>query len=188
MAKNDMGKGVVLIGVGAATAAATAAAIALLSRRKATEAPPTGQVVSLDEITMELLVALAQEVGASREELEQILRALQGLSISVQGFPPNADTIRSARTRIDALNTSYQLPYLEVPDGMQLAIVAWPANLGLIYVGGNAGEALNVETIVPLLAGSVAHYYVKNASNLYVSGTAVGDTVVVSAEQRAGRA
>ncbi len=153
------------------TAAAIAAAAALLAKRPAS-AESTG-VVTLDEVSINLLIAIAQ--GIENLNLEGGF---------VQGWPPNTDNIEIARIDIAALNTAYRLPAIEVPDGFTLLVKAWPTNAGIIYVARSDPDARNVNQVWPLLPNDFFGVAIKNAHLLYISGTAVGDFATVLVEQR----
>ena len=182
MAQNrNAGKAGVVVG----SAALIAAAIALIKDRQVKAAP--GEQLILDEATLNLLMALAQSSADLEETVGQILASIgggEGVTLQVQGYPPNTEGIISGRVAIAAVGTPYQLPDIVVPDDMIFQVKGWPMNAGIIYVGGTRTSATNINQIWPLLANEAIGYRIKNADGLYVSGTAVGDFAVYTVEQR----
>lgn len=170
-------------GVVIGTTAAIAAAIALLQGRKARAAEP-GQIVGLDEATMKLLIAIAEAAGSTEDEVKNLANLITRLSIQVQGYPPNTETLIATRVLIAAVNTPYQLPDIAVPDDMSLQIKGWPTNAGIIRVGNSRATCINPNQSWPLLANEAIGYRVKNASAIYVSGTVAGDFAALTVEQR----
>lgn len=166
--------------------------IAVLQGGSRASAAPGGKV-SLDDDTLNLLMAMAQGTADIDQLLGEIFNAMRGIgnepgeqsfSFNVQGYPSNTQSIIATRVQIQALNQAYQLPDIPVPNGMALQLKGWPTNGGLIYVGSSAATARNANQAWPLLANEPVGYYVTNAMNLYVSGTAVGDFVGITVERR----
>jgi len=182
MAEKNAGK----VGVVLGSAAAVMAAIALAKDRVA-QAAPNG-TITLDGATMQLLIAMAQTGADTTQLVDQILSSIKGqaITLNVQGYPDNTETIIATRVQIAALNTPYQLPWVVVPDGMALQIKGWPTNGGIIYVGSSRATCVSPNQTWPLLANEAVGYFVKNAEKLFISGTAVGDWAVITVEQRRG--
>ena len=181
MGEKNAGKAGVVLG----GAALVTAAIALLKERPAYAAEGT---VTLDEATMSLLIAMAQ-TGADLEQLvQQIIGSLEGgeVTLTVQGYPTNTESIATTRLLIAALNTPYQLPDIVVPDDMELQLKGWPTNAGLIYVGNSRATCTNINSVWPLLANEAIGYRVKNANRIFVSGTVAGDWLAITVEKRKG--
>lgn len=180
MAEKNAGKAGIVIG----GAAAVMAAIALAKERVALAAP--NGVITLDEVTMKLLIAMA-ETSADIEELVDLIASKltgQDIDITVQGYPDNTESIIATRVQIAALATPYQLPVIVVPDGMALQIKGWPTNGGIIYVGSSRATCVSPNQAWPLLANEAVGYFVKNAEKLFISGTAIGDWAAITVEQR----
>ncbi len=154
------------------TAAAVASAFALLNSGKVSAAPGT-----FPPELLELMIAMAQDVDA-------LLQAVQDLTIGLQGWVPNADGITSGRLDVLALNAARQLPHLVVPDDMEVQLKGWPTNLGVIYVASSAPAAKNINTAWPLLANEAIGYRIKNLNEIYFSGTVVGNWVCWTVEHR----
>ncbi|MCK5235930.1 MAG: hypothetical protein KAR06_03005 [Deltaproteobacteria bacterium] len=182
MAEKNAGKAGVVIG----TAAAIAAAVALLQKRTAQGAPGNGGngVVGLDEATMQLLLAIAQSADNAGQDLSALLQAIDRLALRTQGWVPNADEIVAGRMNVQALNTARQLPHLEIPDDMEIQLKGWPTNAGLIYVASTDPAARNINSVWPLLPNEAIGYRIKNLNSIYFSGNAVGDWVVWTVEYR----
>ncbi len=161
---------------------ALATAITILASRKAEAAP--GEIVALDEASLNLLLAIAQAGADQAELLQQAVAALEALSIDVQGYVPNAKGIIATRIQITALVRPFNLPDIEVPDDMALLIKGWPTNGGLIYVSDTSPGSTNVNQVWPLLANEFVGYRVKNANAIWISGTQLGDWAVMTVERR----
>lgn len=157
------------------------AAIWALSQR---QKEPTA-VVTLDADTLKLLATMASNIGSIDDDTSAILAAL-GVDpdIPAPGVVPNANGITATRVLIAAPGIAYRFPSIMVPDDMHLVIKAWPTNAGIIYVGGAAHEAINVNQSYPLLPNDLVSYRVDNAERIWVSGDTAGDFVVCTAEQR----
>ncbi len=164
------------LAVGVSVAAAIAAGVALLQSRDVKAAPPNGDgyTVALDNVSLELLIAIAQATESTREIFET-----RGVAVA-----PNTEGIIAGRVLIVAANTPYQLPDIVIPDDMHLQIKGWPTNAGIIYVAGLRTSATNINQVWPLLANEAVGYRVKNADLIYVSGTVAGDLAVYTVEQR----
>ena len=171
------------VAAGMSTAAAIAAALAWLSTKKVEAAPPPGQITIPPEL-MELLVAIAQSTDRVDENILRIITAISQLAISTQGWVPNADYAVATRVQCPAANTPYRLPYIMVPDDMELVLLGWPLNAGWIQIGWSPAECTNINQSYPLLPGAVVGYRVKNAECFYVSAATAGDSVVLTVEQR----
>lgn len=154
--------------------AVIAAAAALKKRTQA--APPESELVIPQEL-IDLVVAIA-------ELDQQILEALQKLSIDVQGWPENANGITAMRVQIPV--TGVRMPFTAVPSGMNLVIRAWPGNPvgSMLQVSGSQGECVNPNQSYPLQPGEVVAYQVENAQQIYIGATVAGCTAVLTVEQR----
>ena len=164
----------------ASTAAAIAAVIAVLQTRKVSAAPH-GEV-TLDEVTLQLLAAMAQNQV-------NILEAIQNISISgvdVLGVGVNADSMDAVRVVPAAINTPTRLPDIVVPHNMTLLVMAEPTNVGIIRVARSSPKSIQINSSVPLLATAFIGYRVKNANALWISSTWAGDGAVVTVEQMGG--
>lgn len=191
MAEGNAGKaGVVMGGV-----ALVASAIALVRKGIVQAAPGEIELVTLNEETMLLLIAMAQTSADIEQLLAQALGGEPGqpgqLNLQVAGYPPNTESMTATRVQIAVLGRHYQLPDIAVPDGFVLQLKGWPANLGTIYVGNAQGTVTNINQVWPLLPNEAIGYGVKNAKELYVAGIAppagasiIGDWVAITVEQR----
>jgi len=180
-------------------AALVAAAIALAQKRVQAAPIENGEsgLVTLNEETMQLLIAMAQTSADIEKLLTQALGALGEpsqpgqLNLQVAGYPPNTETMIATRVQIVALGRHYQLPDIAVPDGFMLQLKGWPTNLGTIYIGNAQGTVTNINQVWPLIPNEAVGYGVKNARELYVAGIAppagasiVGDWLGITVEQR----
>jgi len=175
--------------------ATLAAAIALYQSTKA-RAAPAGQngqgALMLDEATMELLVAMAQNGADIAQLIQEILNAGQnGDSVPlIQGYPANADSIEALGIPITALDAAVQLPDMPVPDGMALLLKGFPRNNQIVFVAKSASAATNINQAYPLIPNENVRYYVKNASAIYFAGitgfSAVNDILTITVEVRKG--
>lgn len=123
--------------------------------------------------------------------LTQILETLGNLSPggnggggvgSVEAITPSYRAAKSIRFDIAVANVGVQLPSLEAPPGVAIKIKAGWNNVGIIYVGGSAAEAASANQSEPLIRNEFTTYFVKDAGNLYVSGTVAGDWLTVTVE------
>ncbi|GAJ25123.1 unnamed protein product, partial [marine sediment metagenome] len=85
-----------------------------------------------------------------------------------------------------AVATAYQVPDMEIPDGMSLAIKSSPVNaLGsLIFVARTPAECTNPNSAWPLIQNESITYQVKNAGAFFVSTNIAGSITIFTAEQR----
>ncbi|KKM60864.1 hypothetical protein LCGC14_1537530 [marine sediment metagenome] len=164
------------------TAAAIASGFALIRSGKVAAAPGSPGAIPVEVI--ELLVAIAQSADNTDKDMDTLLDAVQNLTLDTRGWVPNADEIVSGRMDVEALNTARQLPHLVVPDDMEIQLKGWPANGGVIYVASSDPEAKNINSVWPLLPNEAIGYRIKNLNEIYFSGTAVGDWVCWTVENR----
>ena len=190
--KDKASKAAVVVSIGAAVTAA----FALLQKRvKAAPLEPS-QIVGLDEATMNLLIAIAQASGnidsntfdalaKLQEIIDKIGAGVPGVPVG-QGWPPNAEGTHSFAIACVAAFTPYQASDMEIPDGMALAIKAWPLNgVGsLIFVARTPAESTNPNSAWPLIPNEAITYLVKNANAFYISTNIAGSIAVFTAEQK----
>lgn len=148
-------------------AAGGAGLTALLTRK-----PP--ETVDLSTIT-DLVIQLNNNFIALNETLSQL-----------RGYPVNATGLQITRLDIAALNTAYQFPDVEVPDGFQALFKAWPTNVGTIYLGKTAPDACNIVQVCPLLPNDIVTLAIKNTKMIFITGTVVGDSMTMMVESRGG--
>ncbi|MDP2729129.1 MAG: hypothetical protein Q8O55_01445 [Dehalococcoidales bacterium] len=140
-----------------------------------------GNTLTLDEATMNLLIAIAASGADLQTLVSELLTAVANLHLAVV---PNTDTLAAGRLSIGALNQWYQLPDAPVPDGMTLQLKGWPTNGGLIYVSDSEANVTNPNAVWPLLPNEAIGYNVQNLNAIFVSGTVVGDLVCWTFERR----
>jgi hypothetical protein len=117
---------------------------------------------------------LASAFSTQNQEGEQV----------VIGVIPNARRIKNVKVTLPAANTAYQLPDFEVIDGLDLKIKANVLNVGSIYIGPSAAEAKNPNQAEELSRGEFTLYRIKNAKELYISGTSAADSITLTTETR----
>ena len=174
------------------TAALIATVAALLQRRKAAGEP--GDVVIPDEL-IELIMAIAANSEATTSATHEILTATQTLiteirnlvvdpQLTVKGWPPNTQRVRTIIVTCVLANRAYQADNLLVPDGMGLLIRSDPANAvgSLVRVATNRAEATMPDASYPLQPTEIVVYSIKDAHDVWVSSTAAGSIVIFSAE------
>lgn len=183
--KDNTSRAAMVVSVGAAIASALA-----LTQKRAYAAPGQGQIVGLDEATMNLLIAIAQagsDIDSNTlEALEKLQAILDKNSAGGQGWPPNAEGTRTVAVLCAVAGTPYQGPDMEIPDGMSLAIKSSPANaLGsFVFVARTPAECTNPNSAWPLVQNESIPYFVKNAKSFYVSSNVAGSIALFTAEQR----
>jgi len=177
----------IVVSVGAAIAAAWA-----LLQKRAQAVPPgqiVSQIVSLDEATMNLLIAIAQASGNIDSNTLNALAKLQEIigkiGVGGRGWPPNTEGTRSFAVACYLAATPYQAPEMAIPDGMSLAIKSSPANAAaaLIYVARTPAECTNPNSAWPLVRNEAIAYKVKNANAFYISSDTAGSIAIFTAEQ-----
>lgn len=171
-----------LAAIGTSATAIAAIAIAL-SQKDAKAGTQPGQI---PPEVMQYLAAISGATGQTVVELIAILEALKNGEGTFQGYPVNADVIRSITVVCVAAGTPYQCPELIAPTGFMFMAKSWPTNgVGsLIYVGSTAAECSNPNSSWPLIPNEVYIANIKNSKDLWFSTTIPGSRVVVSIEQR----
>ena len=187
MSDNTSGRNAGKAAIVVSSGAAIAAAAAWLSSRKAA-AKENGEVTIPAEL-MELIIAIAQSVDNVDQDMDTLISALTGqdVNIQVQGYVSNTETITANIVQCPVANTAVQLPYIPVPDDMQLFIKAigpFGPNPGWIRIAGSAGECVNATQSFPLLPNETVGYRVKNAEALFISATVANCFVAITVEQR----
>jgi hypothetical protein len=158
------------------------AAVAL--SKKAQAAPPGGEF-TLPKEFIDLIIAIAAESDAINKNIGTVISTLRELSISVQGWPANTDSIAAVRVDITPA-TGRQLPDLRIPSGMALVIKAWALNPGWLQIGGSMAECSNVNQSYPLLPSEVVGYQIQNANQLYIAANAAGCFACLTVEKWKG--
>lgn len=143
---------------------------------------PGSEPVDLNTIT-DLLTQINNNLIAFNEMFSQTEETSQ---LTVQGYPNNATGLEIVRLDIAALNTAYQFPDVEVPNGFQVLFKAWPTNAGIIYLGKTGPDARNVVQVCPMLPNDVVTLAIKNSKMVFITGTAVGDFMTMMVESRGG--
>ncbi len=143
-----------------------------------------GTEFTLDAETKEMLATIAEANASMLLGLSDILEALSALEVNVQGFPPNADFVVTTRVVCTLANKTYPVPELEVPEGFQVLIKAWPLNAvgSLVYVATN--PAPQQQMAWPLIPNESLPYGIKNTNKLWVFSNIAGSQAVVTVEQR----
>jgi hypothetical protein len=168
---------------GMSTAAAIAAALAWLSSRKAAAAP--GGEITLPPEFVQLITAIAASSDSIDGNLLKVITELAKLAINVQGFPANAQGIRSFSKLCAIANQAYQGDDMMAPEGMSLVIKSYPINAvgSLVRVASSLSDATNPNSSWPLIPNEAVAYQVQNANQMYVSATVAGSLVVFSVER-----
>jgi len=162
------------------TGAAIAAVMALLQGRK-----PSAGVVIPDEV-IQLLMAMAATSESINAALGEIAGLLSGLQLNVQGWPSNLNRFATISVNCAIANQAYQPDdHLYIPDGMALLIRSHPGNVpgSLVRVAASPNEALTPDASYPLQPSETIAYYIKDAHEVFVSSTAAGSIVLLTAEQ-----
>jgi hypothetical protein len=183
--RNKTSDAAVVISVGAAIAAAWA-----LLQKRAQAAP--GQILSLDEATMKLLIAIAQASGNidtnTLDALDKLQEIIDKIGVGGRGWPPNTEGTRAFSVACPIAATPYQASDMLVPDGLSLAIKSSPVNAAasLMYVARTPAECTNPNSAWPLVRNEAITFRVKNANAFYVSTDTAGSTAIFTAEQERG--
>lgn len=172
------------VAIGISAAAAIAAALAFAQKAKAATPEIPEGVVQLPQELWNLIIAIADSLDSVDTDLDTVITELSKISISVQGWPPNAVGITSLRVPIAITGT--QLTYIAVPSGMSLVIKAWALNPGWLQVGASLAECTNINQSFPLLPSEVVGYQVQNADQIYIAATVAGCFACLTVEQRKG--
>ncbi|MCK9602736.1 MAG: hypothetical protein M0R06_27050 [Sphaerochaeta sp.] len=185
MAGEDKAMTVAAVG---STISAIAAAI-LLARKPvsaaANEFPPE---------VLEILSAIAQGEATTIEQIQQIINLIgqqgQPGGGSSSGYPPNATSIAAFFVNCPlAQPNAYQLPALQIPEGMRVALLArnpLGVNGGIIYVGKSQVDAGGNTQAWPLPANATISYRITNSNQLWIGATVAGEGVYVTVEQMGG--
>jgi hypothetical protein len=168
--------------LGISIPAAILAALALSKKTQA--APGPGGGLTLPKEFIDLIIAIAASTDNINGNIRQIIQALNALSINVQGWPANADSL--AALRVGILVAGTQLPDISVPSGMSLVIKAWALNPGWLQVGASLAECTQINQSFPLLPSEIVAYQVKNANQIWVAANAAGCFACLTVEKRKG--
>jgi hypothetical protein len=169
------------------TAALLAAVAALLQRRKAAAAGGQGDVVIPDEL-IELIMAIAANSEATATATQTLITEIRNLvvdpQLTVKGWPPNTQRVRTIIVTCIQANIAYQADHLLVPDGMGLLIRSDPANAvgSRVRVATSRVEATMPDASYPLQPTEIVVWGIKDAHDVWVSSTAAGSIVIFSAE------
>lgn len=162
------------------TAAAITAALALFTG-KAKAAVGNGQI---PEELWNLIIAIAKSADNIDADMDTLISKLGEAGITVQGWPENCNAIQTVRIICTVANQAYQLPDMDIPDGFQLLVKAWPLNAGLIYVGEDQSAATNPNRIFALNRSETVGIAIVSGNVAWVSATVAGDSVCLICEKR----
>jgi len=177
-------------GLAAGAGGALGAALAILTTRKVEAKPPGGEVI-LDEAAMNLLLSIAQSGEAIDDSTFKALAALAGLKGSIDALAAglgiivlqNPAEIACFRILVPVINVPIQLPDRPIPYGMELVVKALPANRGTIWVANSRPEALNINSVYPLIANEAVEYKIRNSEQIWLNTTRAGEGVACTVEQ-----
>jgi len=169
---------------GMSTMAAIAAALAYINSRKAAPAPPGGELTLPPEF-VQLITAIAASSDSIDSNVLKVISELSKLSINVQGFPVNTNSVRSFSKLCAVANQAYQGDDMVVPEGMSLLIKSYPTNAAasIVRVASSISDATNINSSWPLVPNEAVGYQVRNANQIYVSATIANSIVIFSAEK-----
>lgn len=170
--------------------------IAVLAARKVAAAAP-GAVVQLSKEVMELLISMAEGVGAILSKMDEVIDAIKAIPSGGGGgggggYPPNADSIASQYVNCpQVLPNASQLPDIPIPTGMQITLLARNGagaalNAGIIWVSNSQASAGQPFQSYPLTPGATISYAVKNAKSIWIGATIANEGVFITVEVMGG--
>jgi hypothetical protein len=151
---------------------------------KKAQAAPGGEF-TLPKEFIDLIIAIAAETDTINSNIETVISTLRELSISVQGWPSNTDSLSAVRVLIAPV-AGLQMPDILVPSGMALVIKAWALNPGWLQIGGSLAECANVNQSFPLLPSEVVTYQVQNANQIWIAANAANCFACLTVEKWKG--
>lgn len=118
-------------------------------------------------------------------EIRQLLLVGGGGGVSGPAYPPNADKTLALWVNCPlAQPNAYRLPFVEIPDTMDLVIMAPATNVRTVYIASSEVQAGQTTQSWPLTPGALVRYRIKNAASQYVGAVQPLDGVYITAEQR----
>lgn len=135
---------------------------------------------------LQLLQAIAYGMEASIAQLNDILDAINGLGLQVQGYPPNCDYVTTVRINCQAINQSYPVPSLVVPDGFSVLVKAWPGNAVGAFIFVITNPAPNQSMAYPLVFNEAVRLSIKDTGKIHLFTNVAGSQATVTVEQRSG--
>lgn len=197
---SDKGKTAAQVGVGI-TAGALAALI--LTRRVRGEILPSGEVISLDDPTMQALLGILEHIESLDIDVDDVIERLGGvtnaintLSVALGAKPielQNPPDITAFRVLTTALDTPVQLPDRLIPYDMELVIKALPTNRGTLFIAPGPAEALNPNSSYWIIGNEAVEYKIRNANHIWMNAPTfggigiAGEGVVCTVEQASRR-
>jgi hypothetical protein len=174
--------------VGAGLLGAGAGAILtyfLTHGRTAAAAPSEGSVVSPDEETWNLLVGILQGIVDLNTKSEEIIEAINNLTISLGGSVALTNPGGGVAAQIfnQTAGVAIQLPDYPVPFDKEVVIKALNGNAQPARVGFTKIEAQDLTLAWPLLRNESKGWKVDNANRLWVCFIGPTDGVAWSVEK-----
>jgi hypothetical protein len=128
---------------------------------------------------------LDQVADIDTVKMVELIAAIKAMSINVQGFAPNADLFVATRVPLILANVAIQLSDLSVMDDFSLMLKADPTNPvnSVVRVASTRADAQGANGSYPLVPNEFRTFKIRNASQLYVSASAVPAWVIVSTER-----
>jgi hypothetical protein len=185
MAEKEKDSGKVGAGLLGATAGAILTAL-LTMGRKAQAAPPEGTTVfTPDEETWNLLVGILQGIVDLGGKADDLMLAINNLSMSLGGFPllKNPKSGVTDHVICSTVGVAVQLPDYVVPFDKIVAVKALNTNASPCRVAFSKVDAENLTAAWPLIRNEGKGWKVDNVNRLWVCFAAPTDGVAWSVEQ-----
>ena len=117
---------------------------------------------TLIKLQIELINLIALTSGKPPEE---------PLAGPLSVITPNRDTWMHGQVNVPVAGTAVQMPRVSIPEGYPVTIIAWPSNIGTIYLANN-GEAVTGSTRFDgLAAGLAGSLRIKNLGEVWITST-----------------
>ena len=152
--------------------------------------PPEG----MDPQTWDMMVSMLEGMAAQQQQVEQVVNALNSLTLSLGGVPSGDDPFASTQSFTQgqvictALNQGFQLPPIPIPKNKQLIVKALPGNVGWLFVASKQADSQNIGVSYPLLPQEAIGLFIKDASTVWITAPpppigALNDGVAYLVEQ-----
>lgn len=154
---------------------------------EARAAPPPG----MDQETWDLLVSMLEASAAQQQQIEQLVNAINNLTVTLGGAPPavaedpfaNQPKFIVGQVICVIAGQGFQLPPMPIPKNKQLVVKALPGNVGWIWVAQVQADSQNMNVAYPLVPNEGIGLFVQNADRVWVMAPTVNDGIAFVVEQ-----
>jgi len=160
---------------GAVAAGAAGGSLITYLLTKATEARAAAPPEGMDQQTWDLMVSMLEGMAAQQAQVDQIVNAVNNLTVTMGGTPSGEDPFASmpsftqGQVICTTIARAFQLPAIPIPKNKQLVVKGLPGNVGWVFVASRSADSQNANVAFPLLPNEGIGLVIENAREVWVT-------------------